>query len=58
MTKTQKDQIIAHLIEWAKHKNGFIRRCTVVVIFGVLLYYYSVGAIIEEEDARTVKSQV
>jgi hypothetical protein len=53
MTKTQKDQVIAHLIEWAKTKNGFVRRCTIVVIFGVLLFYYSVGKM-EEEDARTV----
>jgi hypothetical protein len=45
--------VIAHLIEWAKTKNGFVRRCTIVVIFGVLLFYYSVGKM-EEEDARTV----
>jgi hypothetical protein len=47
MTKAQKDKLISFLVGKAKGKNKFIRMSMLSVIFLILVFYHSIGKIVE-----------
>jgi hypothetical protein len=49
MTKAQKDKLISFLVSKAKGKNKFIRMSMLSVIFLILVFYHSIGKIVEVE---------
>jgi hypothetical protein len=47
MTKAQKDKLISFLVGKAKGKSKFIRMSMLSVIFLILVFYHSIGKIVE-----------
>lgn len=43
MTEDKKKELVASLVSWAKHGTGLRRYAALAAIFGLLLYYHSIG---------------